>query len=181
MAAQFSAVGVDSLPLGVAALTRKQRVWLLEFLRTGNGTEAARLAGYSSPESDGSKVRRHAGVQACLAHAGIQVAKSVDQLIVRASERSRAAHALFLEELNKPEGERSAERLGRYQARADRTDMLLGSLLGKIAGVHVSGDVKHSHQHAGEVALTVPESALPVLAQMRRDVTAAANLGTSRN
>lgn len=170
MAAQFAAVGVESLPLGVAALSRRQRTWLLEYLRTGNATEAARRADYSSPESDGAKVRKSAGVAACLAQAGVQVAKSVDQLVMRSSERSRSLHAIVKEEMEKPADLRNEARIQRFTRLAQFEDSLLGSLLGKISGVHVTGDVKHSHQHVGEVALTVPESALPVLARIRREV-----------
>lgn len=170
LAEEFKAVGVDSLPLGVAKLSVRQRVWFLEYLRTGNATEAARRAGYSAPVSNGSKVLKTAVVAQCLAQAGMQVAKSADQLVLRASERSRALHALVKAEMEKPEGKRNLAKIDKLGGLAVRTDTLLGSLLGKIAGVHVSGEVNHSHKHTGEVALTVPETALPVLAQLRRDV-----------
>jgi len=166
----FRAVGLDNVPVGIAQLTRRQRVWLLQYLRTGNSTEAARLAGYSSPESDGSKVRKNAGIMACLAHAMIPVAKSVDQLVLRAANRSRALHDLLMQELEKGPDRQSTERVKWLTSRVDRTDMLLATLLGKVVGVHLSGELAHSHQHTGEVAITLPATALPVLAQMRRDV-----------
>lgn len=177
----FGAVGVENLPLGVAKLTLRQRTFCLELLRTGNATEAARRAGYSDPRSDGAKVQKTPVVAAFLARVAAPVAKSADQLIMRVSNRSRALHALLMRELEKPEPTRNGERIKWLTSRVDRCDMLLGSLLGKIVGVHVSGEVSHTHEVSGEVAVTIPATALPVLAQMRRDATQAGLTTASRN
>jgi hypothetical protein len=169
LAESFASVGVDALPLGVARLSRRERIFLLEYLRTGTATEAARRAGYSMPESNASKLLKNNGIAACLAQAGVEVAKNVDQLVMRASERSRVLHTMFRAEVEKSEEQRDEKRICQLAGIADRADMLLGSLLGKIGGMHVSGGVHHTHSHRGEIDLTVPAAALPVLAQMRRD------------
>lgn len=57
-----------------------------------------------------------------------------------------------------------------YATLANQTDALLGQLLGKIAGLNVSGEITHKHKLDGALAVTVPEEALPALAQIRRDV-----------
>ena len=157
---------MPDLPAGMASLSKRQQHWVLEYLRTGNATEAARLAGYSSPESDGAKVRKTAGVVAILQQIGAKVARNADQLVLRASERSRALHAMVQAELAKPETTRSMAQLLKLVAAADRTDTLLGSLLGKITGVHVTNEV---HHHGAQV-VQVPAEALPGLAQLRRSV-----------
>lgn len=60
-----------------------------------------------------------------------------------------------------------------YLTLANQTDALLGTLLGKIAGVHVMGEVNHKHTGAITANIAVPESALPALAQMHREVVTA--------
>jgi hypothetical protein len=167
MAAQLAEIGA-SPAVGFSGLTRKQQVVLMEYLLTGNRTEAARRAGCSTPEADGSKILGNPKVAAVLAQMGREVAKDADQLIKRVSERSRALHADIENERAKPPGGTNEARLLKLCAQADRTDALLGTLLGKVAGVHVSGSVQHHHAAAGVV--TIPEEALPVLAQMRREM-----------
>ena len=180
LAEAFKAIGLESLPLGVTRLTRRQTRWCLEFLRTGNASEAARRAGYSSPTSDGSKVHRNAAVSSFLAQAAGPVAKEATQLIIRVAERSKALHAMLRAEWEKPDERQSTKRITQLAAAVNRTDALLGALnsVGRLSGVHVTGDLAHTHSHQGEVALTVPETALPVLAQMKREAALGA---TSRN
>jgi hypothetical protein len=52
----------------------------------------------------------------------------------------------------------------------NQTDSLLANLLGKVS-VTVNGTINHNH--TGKVEVAVPQAALPVLAQMRRDVVQA--------
>lgn len=182
MAEACAEVGLESMPAGFAKMTKRQRNYVLGYLRTGNQTEAARAAGYSSPESDGSKVQKTPVVQAVLAQAAIEVAKNADQLVKRAWTRSVSLHAIYEQELAKPATTRNQTTLLKVSAELNRVDGLLGSLLGKIQGLNITGSVKHSgsvdHQH---IAITVPESALPVLAQMRREVAEASSPGGGRN
>jgi len=57
-----------------------------------------------------------------------------------------------------------------YVTLANQTDSLLASLLGKIPGLHLSGDVNDTH---GGTVVAVPEAALDALAMARRDVLVA--------
>ena len=171
MAEACAEVGLTGTPAGFAALTKKQRAYVLGLLQTGSQVQAAKMAGYSDPLSDGAKVRKAPEVQAVLAQAMTEVAKNADQLIKRVWMRSVSLHALYENELAKPETLRSATQLRALNAECNKADALLGSLLGKIAGVNISGEVKHTGSVAHEhIAITLPQSALPVLAQMRREV-----------
>lgn len=63
-----------------------------------------------------------------------------------------------------------------YVTLANQTDALLATLLGKVAGVLVSGEIRHTH--GGTVTAVVPETALGALANARRDVLVARRDGT---
>lgn len=126
------------------------------------------------------------------------LASKGEQLTARVYERSVVLHAQALnaaQELSeaeatlwelvrtKDETGKNAKNVKEYELRRDRaqrdqkhfltlanqTDALLGTLIGKITGVHVSSSVTVG----GAVAVTVPESALAGLAAMRRDVVIA--------
>lgn len=175
----FEALGIQELPSGAERLTRRQLRFCVEWLRTGNATDAARLAGYSDPASDGSKVKNSPEVARFLAAAMLPIAKDVDRLIARAAERSQALHALWQAELNKDAGLRSEARLLKLEAAVNNADKLLGTLLGKITGLMVDAKVEHKHSgtinhtHDGATIVPVPAAALPALAQMRRDTVVA--------
>lgn len=169
MAEACQAVGLEALPTGLAQLTKRQREFTLAYLETGNATEAARRAGYGDPASDGAKARANPAVQAVLVQAAVPVAKNADQLIRRVAERSRYAHAMYEIEAAKEPSLRSNKAVREWMAEANRCDSLLGSLLGKIQGVHVTGQVNHAHKHTGEVGV-IPAEALPAFAQIRRAV-----------
>jgi hypothetical protein len=166
-------VGLDSVPQGMARLTKKQSAFVLGFLRTGNASEAARLAGYSDPSADGSKIQKAPEVAAILSQAALPVARNADQIVRRVSERARIAHFFIEREMAKPETTRSVKTIREWMDSANKADALLGTLLGKIQGIHVSGSVKHEHQHqvGGQVQM-IHESALPALAEIRRAVVA---------
>lgn len=169
MAEACADVGLDAVPQGISKLSKRQRDFALAFLATGNASEAARRAGYSDPASDGSRVQRVPEVAAVIAQAALPVAKNADQIIRRVSERARFAHAMFEREASKPETLRSLKTIREWMAAADKADALLGTLLGKIQGVHVSGEVKHTHHHKGELGV-IPAEALPTFAELRRSV-----------
>lgn len=126
-----------------------------------------------------------------------KVATKADQVTARVYERSVILHAKALEaaqdiadadawilkltrdEYSAAKGAKSVKEYERTRERAQRdqkhyitlanqTDALLGQLIGKIAGVHVSGTV--THKHVQGTTVTVPEEALAGLAQLRRDV-----------
>jgi hypothetical protein len=174
----FQAMGLPELPSGAEQLTRRQLTFCVEYIRTGSQTEAARRAGYSNPPSDGSKVKNNPTVARFLTKAMEPIAKNVEQLIGRVAQRSRTLHDLVQREMDKPESCRSQPQLLKYMTAADRTDSLLATLLGKIQGVHLTGElnhtvggtVKHNHEHT---VVPVPAEALPLLAEMRREVVLA--------
>jgi hypothetical protein len=160
--------GLREVPVGIADLTRKQRDFVLAFLRTGSSTEAAREAGYADPAPEGSKAMRHPKIAGILAQAALPIAKDADQLVKRAAQRSLALHHLFVEELNKPPTLLSTAGLLKLEQACNKADTLLGSLLGKIVGVAVSGEINHKHDLSGGTA--IPESMLMPLSLMRRQM-----------
>ena len=167
MAEACAEVGLDKTPTGLSKLTKKQRDFTLAYLRTGNASEAARIAGYSDPGSDGSKIQKAPEVAAVLAQAALPVAKNADQIVRRVSERARIAHAMVEREMAKPDTMRSMKTLREWMDAANKADALLGTLLGKIQGVHVTGQVNHTHK--GEIGM-IPADALPTFAAVRRAV-----------
>lgn len=199
---RFVASGVEDMPDGAGNLTQRELKFVLGVLEHGQMGRAAIDAGYSeeSAASIASETLRKPKVFAFYRRCLDQVASKAELLTARVYERSVLFHAKALEAaqdiadanewlLNISRDEYSAtkgaktvkeyelkrERAQRdqkhYATLANQTDSLLGSLLGKINAVHVSGEVKHKHEHSGAV-VTVPEDALPALAQMRRDVVA---------
>jgi hypothetical protein len=140
----FAGIGLTHAPDGLGRMTSKQRLFCVEFLKCGKVAESARRAGYSNPESDGSKVQKHPVVAAFLGQAAVQVAKNADQLVRRASERSRWLHSEIEAEMQKEEKDRSFKKLRQLHVLAQRADMLLGSLIGKL-NINVHGDMTHTH------------------------------------
>ena len=47
-------------------LTDKQKLFMEEYVRTHNATASARVAGYSSPESNGNRMKNHPGIVAAV-------------------------------------------------------------------------------------------------------------------
>lgn len=173
LAQAFRSVGIDNLPTGVSELTPREQRFALEYLRTGLWTSAAKAAGYRDPEKNAGKLRKNRGLMTFLAQASTALTEETKQLVIRAEERSRALQQLLREEMEKPV--KRVNRIAKLAAAVNRTDALLGALkgIGKVA--HVTGDINHSH--TGEVAITVPATALPVLANLRRDVVTARTEG----
>lgn len=186
------------LPEGVSELTPRELRFVLGVLEHGQMAKAAMDAGYSA-ESAGaiaSETLRRPKVFAFYRRCLDRVAKQSDQMIARVYERSVVLHAQALEAAQKlkdanewllnvcrdesgknyksvKEYELARERAQRDQKHfitlANQTDALLGTLLGKIAGVHVSGEVNHTYTHKGEVGV-IPAEALPAFAAIRRSI-----------
>ena len=76
------------------AVTKKERVWLEEYLQCWNGTEAARRAGYKWPDRIGTqKMTKFADqIQARIA----EKVMSADEALVRLSEIARGTWAEYL-------------------------------------------------------------------------------------
>lgn len=188
----------DELPQGVSDLTPRELKFVLGVLEHGQMAKAATDAGYSadSAGSIASETLRKPKVFQFYRRCLDRVANKAELMIARAYERSVVLHAQAIEAAQKvrdanewllnvqrqesgknfkdvKEYELARDRAQRDQKHfvtlANQTDALLGTLLGKIQGVHVSGEVKHSHNVSGSIT-TVPAEALPFLAQVRRSV-----------
>lgn len=168
LAEAFRSVGIDNLPTGVAELSHREQRFCLEYLRTGLWTASAKTAGYRNADKHAGSLRKNVGIRTFLSHAARALTEETKQLVIRAEERSRGLQELLRVEMERPLPK--INRIAKLAAAVNRTDALLGALKGikGMSSLHVSGDVQHNHQ--GEVAITVPATALPVLAQMRREV-----------
>ena len=149
---------------GYGALGRRERVFASAIFAGCNQTEAARRAGIEGEDSyvrgAGCKLAAKGSVQAVLYQAWAKSGANIDTVVRQAAAISaRAFH-------DWQQGE-TPER--RAAARTEWKDAasLLASIHGKLQ-LKISGDVQHTVN--GEVAFTLPPSALPLLAQMRRDV-----------
>lgn len=193
------ATGADDLPAGIGELGAKELKFVLGVLEHGQMARAATEAGYSadSAGSIASEVLRKPKVFAFYRRCLEKVASKAEVLTARVYERSVALHAkalqatqdvedadqwllLSFKEERGPKGkdvkeyelrrERALRDQKHYVTLANQTDALLGQLLGKIAGVHVSGEIKVKGEGA---VVTVPAAALPAMAQLRREVVTA--------
>ena len=185
---------VEDLPEGVSSLNARELRFVLGVLQHGQMAKAAVEAGYSESSAGAiaSETLRRAEVFAFYKRCLEMVANNAEQLTGRVYERSVIFHAKALEavqtlkdaeawlmrDATHEEGkgakdraafERKRDRAQRdekhYAGLANQTDGLLASLLGKIAGLNVTGQINHTHG-----VVPVPESALAALANMRRDV-----------
>ena len=78
------------------ALTKKRRVFVEEYLRCFNATEAARRAGYKYPNKLGPRLVK-VGVVADLIQQRIQEkAMAADEVLLRLGEQARAEHAEYI-------------------------------------------------------------------------------------
>lgn len=147
----FAAVGLTDVPQGLDSMTARQRQFAIEFLKCGNTTEAARRAGYSTPESDGSKVKKNAVVAAFLDQAGRRLSKDADSVVKRAMDRSIWLHDELQLERAKPDGSRNWKREKQLHGLVHKADMLLAALVGKLQlNVKVGGEVTHNHTISDE-------------------------------
>lgn len=77
-------------------LTTKQRVFLEEYLRTWNATEAARLAGYKYPNVEGSRLLVHASIAAAVKQRLTEKAMAADEVLARLTDHARGDMRAFL-------------------------------------------------------------------------------------
>lgn len=89
----------DAATLHVAGgLTYRQRLFVAAYLgqAKGSASEAARLAGYSAPHSQGSRLLENVGVRAAIAAHLSQAAMSADEVLARLSEMATVDLADFI-------------------------------------------------------------------------------------
>ena len=149
---------------GYASLGKKERLFVQALFEGKSQRDAAREAGHLGSDEVvdvcASKLVRTAKVQALMNQAWARSGASIDDTLRQAAELQRTA---YREAVDAPTAER---RKGAFDQWA-KTSALIASIHGKLQ-LNVSGSVNHTV--TGEVSFTLPPSALPVLAQMRRDV-----------
>lgn len=81
-------------------LTNKQRVWLEQYLRCWNATEAARRAGYSDPEVSGWNNKQNQAVKAAIAARLAEHKLSADEVLARLSDMAQGTMGDFIGEVH---------------------------------------------------------------------------------
>ena len=80
------------------ALTNKQRVFVEEYLRCWNATEAARRASYAHPNVAGPRLLVNVSIAAEIEHEVSERSMSADEVLVRLAEQARGEYAEFIDE-----------------------------------------------------------------------------------
>lgn len=159
---------------GYGALGRKERLFVQALFEGRSQRDAARIAGHQGSDevvdACASRAVRNAKVQALMNQAWARSGASIDDTLKQAAELQRQA---YCEAAEAPTAERRKAALDQWA----KTSALIASIHGKLQ-LNISGSVAHTV--SGEVSFTLPPSALPVLAQMRRDVVTPAD-PASRN
>lgn len=81
---------------GKARLTRKRKVFIEEYLRCWNATEAARIAGYKFPNRQGSFLLSVLGIQEAIEARIAEKAMSADEVLLRLAEHARGDLSEFV-------------------------------------------------------------------------------------
>lgn len=78
------------------ALEPKQQVFVEEYLRTWNATEAARRAGYAHPNKQGPRLLVNVGVHEEIKTRIAEKAMTADEVLVRLAEQARNEHGGYI-------------------------------------------------------------------------------------
>ena len=78
------------------ALSNKRRVFVDEYLKCWNATEAARLAGYKHPNKQGPRLLVNVGIQDEIKRRLDEKAMSADEVLTRLADMARASIEGFL-------------------------------------------------------------------------------------
>lgn len=81
------------------ALSRKQDVFLNEYLRTWNATEAARRAGYAVPKQEGARLLQQEVIASEIAQRLAEKVMGADEVLARLAEQSRAEYADYISDV----------------------------------------------------------------------------------
>lgn len=79
-------------------MTNKQLVFIENYLKCWNGTEAARIAGYKNPSVASSRLIRNDKVQAKIRERIGQLELSADAVLLRLAEQARNEGAQYLDQ-----------------------------------------------------------------------------------
>ena len=75
------------------ALTRKQRVFINEYLKCWNATEAARRANYAHPNKQGPRLLVHVGISSEIDRRIKEQTMSADEVLIRLGHQARGSFA----------------------------------------------------------------------------------------
>ena len=78
------------------ALSKRQTVWLEEYFKTWNATEAARRAGYAHPRQEGARLLSNVVVAEEIQKRIAEKTMSADEVLVRLGEQARAGYADYI-------------------------------------------------------------------------------------
>ena len=153
---------------GYAVLTRRERLFATAIFEGTTQREAARRAGVVGNDEvldvAGCRLMRSEKVRRLLDQAWTRAGADISQTLREAEEIRRRAYREIVDGRN-AKGAKDA--MAQWQGAAQ----LVATIHARI-NVRVDGAVQHHHNVQG-LAITVPESALPALAQMRREVVVA--------
>lgn len=148
--------------VGYGVLKARERKFVQALFEGCNQSEAARRAGVTGSEEyirkAASKLVAKGNVQALMNQAWARSGASIDDTLRQASELQRRTFAESIEA-------QSPERRKAAFAQWKEASALIAAIHGRLT-VNVNAKVNHLHEHV----ITVPEEALPAMAQMRREV-----------
>jgi len=143
------------------ALTNKRRVFVEEYLRCWNGTEAARRAGYAYPEQEAYRLLRNAEVVEAVADRIREKAMSADEVLAHLADIARFDAGLLMGKAGVLDWDTAKER--GYTTFVKKIDWTPASLkvemYDKLEALELLG--KHQamwierHRHEGDGTLTI--------------------------
>ena len=77
-------------------LTRKRRVFIEEYLRSWNATQAAKVAGYAHPGSQGCNLLKIMSIREAIDARIAELQMSADEVLTRLAEQARGDHAAYI-------------------------------------------------------------------------------------
>jgi phage terminase small subunit len=77
-------------------MVSRQKIWLEEYLKTWNATEAAYRAGYANPPSAGGKLLAKPHLKAAIAERINERVMGANEVLVRLAEHARAEYSRYL-------------------------------------------------------------------------------------
>ncbi len=80
----------------VSTLQKQQREWLAYYLLHGNATKAAEQVGYSYPDKQGPRLRKHPKIQAAIDEYFSSQEMAAAEVVARLSQQARAEYGKYL-------------------------------------------------------------------------------------
>lgn len=80
------------------ALTKKRRIFIEEYLKCWNATEAARRAEYAHPRRQGSRLLTFVDIKDVIEQRLAEAAMEANEVLARLSEQARCAYAEYINE-----------------------------------------------------------------------------------